>query len=97
MQMTLRRRVGYCRATAMPETFEVAHLVQRKGQPETFGHVVSLEPFRVCWLDGGREAQKNHQWGVADPQHEEDCSPDDVEITDCPGCGEDMCWCGVGR
>jgi hypothetical protein len=77
--------------------FEVADIVQRKGQPTTFGFVDQLEPFTVIWLTGGREAQKNHRWGVHDPQFSEVCSPDDLEITDCPGCRETQCWCGVGR
>lgn len=81
----------------MSVSFEVAHLVTHKRRPDSFGHVQSLTPLMVMWLVGGRETKKNHKWGVVDASFEEECSPDDLEITDCPGCGEDTCWCGIGR
>ena len=74
--------------------FEIAQLVKRKGQPDSFGHVDSLEPFMVIWnLDG----YKAPVWGEGLYSAPEACDPNDLEPTVCPGCGEDQCWCGVGR
>ncbi len=69
---------------------EVATLVARKGTPSSHGFVDSLDPLLVVWSLGGRDDRS--RWSQP-----ELCSPDDLEESDCPGCGETECWCGVGR
>jgi hypothetical protein len=37
-------------------------------------------------------------WGVQEEwSAPEECKAEDLKHETCPGCGEDQCWCGVGR
>jgi len=76
---------------------DVARLVTHKTRPGSFGHVESLEPLTVVWVVGGREVWAQRKWGERVENVTEECRAEELEITDCPGCGEDTCWCGVGR
>lgn len=74
---------------------EIASLVVHKRRPGSYGFVDSLEPLTVVWEEGGRKSRK---WGEHGPYSEpEVCNVEDLEETCCPDCGEDQCWCGVGR
>lgn len=71
---------------------DVAKLVSHKNRPGSFGYVKTMEPLTVVWCIGGEQAYNEHQY--SEP---EECKPYHLKLTTCPGCGEDMCWCGVGR
>lgn len=75
-------------------TFEEAQLVIHKQRPNSFGHIHSLNPLLVVWNLKGYVAPV---WGEGKYSEPEKCDIADLEATTCPGCGEDMCWCGVGR
>lgn len=74
--------------------FEYAHLVKHKNRPNSFGCIVSVDPLTIMWDLNGYVAPI---WGEGKYSESEVCSESDLETTTCPGCSEDMCWCGVGR
>jgi len=72
---------------------EIASLVIHRDRPKSFGYVDQIEAdvagnklYVVQWCVDKR--------GVGDPER---CLRSELLATECDGCGENQCWCGVGR
>lgn len=81
----------------MSETFGMADLVAHKDRPGSYGLVDAVVDgtLIVIWDKNGRHV---HVWGVQEEwSAPEECKAEDLKHETCPGCGEDQCWCGVGR
>lgn len=72
---------------------DVASLVIHRDRPKSFGYVdqikvdvVGKKVYVVQWCES--------KLGVGDP---ECCLREELLATTCNGCGENECWCGVGR
>ena len=77
------------------ETYElvVGTLVIHCDRPESFGCVIQIENdvvgnkvYTVQW--------REYNYIVGEPER---CLRDELIATECDGCGETECWCGVGR
>lgn len=72
---------------------EVASLVVHRDRPKSFGYVDQIESdvvgtpvYVVQWCDS--------KIASGPPER---CLREELIATECDGCGENLCWCGVGR
>lgn len=82
--------------------FEVADLVMHASRPDSYGFVdrIEGETYYVRWLQLSgcipgtpvTPSSANREWAEGEPHKREE-----LVATECPGCGEPQCWCGVGR
>lgn len=75
----------------MEEPLDLADLVEHRDRPGSHGVVekrLDADRVLVQWvtLHGGRAVGEPEVCGIAD-----------LVKTYCPDCGEEHCWCGVGR
>lgn len=74
----------------MEEPLDLADLVEHRDRPGSHGVVekrVDADRVLVQWTHVAGPA-------IGEP---EVCGIADLRRTYCPGCGEEQCWCGVGR
>lgn len=72
------------------DMYEPADLVKHKTRPGSFGvvdKIIDSTHSLIIWCEVAGPA-------IGDP---EVCDNNDLEWTTCPGCGEQQCWCGIGR
>lgn len=72
---------------------EIASLVIHCDRPKSFGYIDLIETDVV-----GKKVYVV-QWCVDKRDHgpPERCLREELLATECDGCGENQCWCGVGR
>lgn len=74
----------------MQEPLDEADLVVHRNRPGSYGFInkrLGDERYEVQWC-----AVQGPAIGEL-----ETCEGSDLVPTYCPGCGENQCWCGVGR